>query len=89
MSQKLYVGNLLYEATEDELKVHFSSVGPVVAANIIRFRDGKSKGFAFIEMENEEAANKAIADLNGKEYKGRTLVVAEARPQPPKDAAQA
>ncbi|OGK20274.1 hypothetical protein A3C23_04950 [Candidatus Roizmanbacteria bacterium RIFCSPHIGHO2_02_FULL_37_13b] len=85
MSQKLYVGNLLYESTEEELKEYFGQAGAVLGVNIIRFRDGKSKGFAFVEMENEEGAKKAIDEMNGKEYKGRTLVVAQARPQQPRE----
>lgn len=87
MSKKLYVGNLLYEATEEDLKNHFGQVGSVVATTIIRFRDGKSKGFAFVEMESEEDAQKAIDQYNGKDFKGRNIVVAEARPMQPKDEA--
>ncbi len=85
MSKKLYVGNLLYETTEDDLKNYFGQVGSVVAATVIRFRDGKSKGFGFVEMENEEDAQKAIDQYNGKDFKGRNIVVAEARPMEPKD----
>lgn len=85
MNKKLYVGNLLYETTEDDLKDHFGQIGPVTAASIIRFRDGKSKGFAFVEMEKEEDAQKAVDELNGKDYKGRNIVVAEARPPKPRE----
>ena len=85
MSKKLYVGNLLYEATEDDLKNYFSQVGNVVSATIIRFRDtGRSKGFGFVEMETEEGAQKAIETFNGQDFKGRKIVVSEARPQQPR-----
>jgi len=57
MNKKLYVGNLLYETTDDDLKDLFAQAGAVVSANVIKFRDtGRSKGFAFVEMENEEDA---------------------------------
>ncbi len=82
MNKKLYVGNLLYEVTEDDLKTHFSQAGEVVSATIIRFRDsGRSKGFGFVEMATEEAAQKAIETLNAQDFKGRKMIVSEARPQ--------
>ena len=85
MNKKLYVGNLLYETTDDDLKDLFSQAGAVVSANVIKFRDtGRSKGFAFIEMENEEDAKKAIEMFNGQDYKERQLVVSEARPPKPR-----
>ena len=85
MSKKLYVGNLLYETTEDDLKNYFSQVGNVVSTTIIRFRDtGRSKGFGFVEMETEEGAQKAIETFNGQDFKGRKIVVSEARPQQPR-----
>lgn len=81
MNKKLYVGNLVYSANEEDLKNHFSQAGNVVSTTVIRFRDtGKSKGFGFVEMETEEEAKKAIDTLNGKDYKGRKLIVSEARP---------
>lgn len=81
MSKKLYVGNLLYETTDEDLKVQFGTVGTVVSATVIKFRDtGKSKGFGFVEMTTEEEAKKAIDTLNGQDFKGRKLVVSEARP---------
>lgn len=80
MSNKLYVGNLLYDMTEDQLREFFAQAGTVVSANIIRFKDsGKSKGFGFVEMENEEGAQKGL-DLNGQDFQGRKLIVSEARP---------
>ncbi len=76
------MGNLLYEVNEDDLKNHFSQVGEVVSATIIRFRDsGRSKGFGFVEMATEEAAQKAIEILNAQDFKGRKMIVSEARPQ--------
>lgn len=84
MNKKLYVGNLLFEVNENDLAELFSQSGKVVSSTIIRFRDGKSKGFGFVEMEKEEEAKKAIETLNGQDFKGRKLVVAEARPQRPR-----
>ncbi len=82
MSKKLYVGNLLYEVNDDDLKELFSQAGNVVSANVIRFYDsGKSKGFAFVEMETEDEAKAAVDMLNGKDFKGRKLIVSEARPR--------
>lgn len=81
MSKKLYVGNLLYEVNDEDLKTQFSSIGTVVSATIIKFRDsGRSKGFGFVEMSTEEEAQKAIETMNGQDFKGRKLVVSEARP---------
>ncbi len=66
--------------TEDQLSELFAQAGTVVSANIIRFKDsGKSKGFGFVEMENEEGAQKGL-DLNGQDFQGRRLIVSEARP---------
>ena len=85
MNKKLYVGNLLYEVTEDDLKQIFSEAGNVTSSTIIRFRDtGRSKGFGFVEMETEEAAQKAVETLNEKDFKGRKLLVSEARPPKPR-----
>lgn len=78
---KLYVGNFLYETTEDDLKDLFAQAGTVVSATIIRFRDsGRSKGFGFVEMSSEEEAKKAIEMFHGQDFKGRKMVVSEARP---------
>lgn len=85
MSKKLYIGNLLYEVTDDDLKAQFGTVGTVVSATVIKFRDtGRSKGFGFVEMSTEEEAQKAIDTLNGQDFKGRKLVVSEARPPKPR-----
>lgn len=81
MNKKLYAGNLLYEVTDEDLKNHFSTIGTVVSAAVIKFRDsGRSKGFGFVEMSTEEEAKKAIDTLNGTDFKGRKLIVSEARP---------
>jgi len=78
---KLFVGNLSFDTTEEELKELFGQVGTVQSVNIIRDKyTNNSKGFGFIEMGSNEEAEKAIAQLNGKELHGRNLSVAEARP---------
>ncbi len=83
MSKKLYVGNLVYEVTDEQLREFFAQTGPVTSANVLRFKDsGKSKGFGFVEMETEEDAQKAL-DLNGQDFQGRRLIVSEARPPKP------
>ena len=81
MNKKLYVGNLSYETTEDELQKLFVEFGPVVSVAIITDRSsGRSKGFGFVEMETEQAAQEAIERLNNYELNQRTLTVSEARP---------
>lgn len=85
MGKKLYVGNLLYEFSDDDMRQLFSQCGDVVSATVIRFQDtGRSKGFGFVEMATEEAAQKAIDTFNGQDNKGRKLVVNEARPPKPR-----
>ena len=79
MKKKLYVGNLSFETTESELKELFAQSGSVETVRIITDRDsGRSKGFGFVEMQ--EGGEKAIAEWNGKDYRGRALTVNEARP---------
>ena len=81
MSKRIYVGNLSYHTTENDLADLFGQVGEVASANIITDRDtGRSKGFGFVEMDGEDA-DKAIAQLNGSELNGRALTVNEARPR--------
>ena len=76
----IFVGSLSYEVTEEELKAKFEECGTVTSANIIKDREtGRSKGFGFIEMDNDSEAKKAIEELNGIELSGRTIVVNEAR----------
>lgn len=82
MVKKLYVGGLAYSVTEQELEALFVEIGKVTSAVVIKDRDsGQSKGFGFVEMEDDVAAQKAIKELNGKEVSGRSIVVNEARPQ--------
>jgi RNA recognition motif-containing protein len=81
MSKRLFVGNLSYQTTEDDLTNLFEQVGAVESANIITDREtGRSKGFAFVEMDSD-SADKAIAQFNGHELNGRALTVNEARPR--------
>jgi RNA recognition motif-containing protein len=78
----IYVGNLSYEITEEDLKQAFEGFGQVVSVNIIKDRySGESRGFGFVEMSDKTEAQSAINDLNDKELKGRTLSVSEARPR--------
>jgi len=82
MGKKLYVGNLSYQVDSSELEQLFSQHGQVVSAQIINDRDtGRSKGFGFVEMANDDEAEAAIAALNGQEHGGRALTVNEARPR--------
>lgn len=80
--RKLYVGNIPFNATEVDLRELFSECGEIESLKIMKdqFSD-RSRGFGFIEMVKEEDAKKAIAMLNGKDFKGKSLTVAEARPQ--------
>ena len=78
----IYVGSLSYDVTEEELKQAFEAFGEVESVRIIKdMYSGRSKGFGFVEMPAKAEAQSAINDLNGKELKGRTLNVSEARPR--------
>ena len=82
MSNKLYVGNLSFRVTSEDLQEHFAAAGAVESANVVYDREtGRSRGFGFVEMADEDAANAAIAQFNGQEYDGRNMVVNEARPR--------
>ncbi len=85
----IYVGNLPYSTTRDELRDLFAAFGEVSAARVVTDREsGRSKGFGFVEMPNEAEANAAVAEMNGKEIGGRKVVVNEARPReerPPRE----
>ena len=82
MSKKLYVGNLSYSVTSSSLEEMFSKFGEVRSAQVVQDRDtGRSKGFGFVEMPNDNAALEAIQGLNEKEHDGRPLTVNEARPR--------
>ena len=79
---RIYVGNLSYETTEDELKQAFEQFGRVESAAIITDKfNGKSKGFGFVEMSDNTESQAAIESLNGQDLKGKTIVVNEARPR--------
>jgi cold-inducible RNA-binding protein len=81
--KNIFVGNLPFSATEDALRDLFSPMGELQQVRIMTDRDtGKSRGFAFVEMTQDEDAAKAIAALNGKDFDGRALTVNEARPKP-------
>jgi RNA recognition motif-containing protein len=81
MSKKLYVGNLSYSTNEDELRRMFAEVGVVTSVNVITDREtGRSKGFGFVEMESDDAAQQAIERYNNTEIGGRRIAVNEARP---------
>ena len=81
MAKRLYVGGLPYSTTEDEIKEMFSQAGSVESATIIQDRmAGRSAGFGFVEMANDEEATKAIEMFDGKDFNGRSLRVNEARP---------
>ncbi len=78
----LYVGNLSYDMTDEDLQQVFEEYGTVSKVNIIMDRDsGRSKGFGFVEMENSEDGEKAVQELDGQEVKGRSLKVNQARPR--------
>ena len=82
MAKKLYVGGIPYSTTEAELKAHFEQCGPVISAVIIMDKmTGRSKGFGFVEMENDADAMKAVDTINNTDFQGRKLTVSEARPQ--------
>ncbi len=82
MESKLYVGNLSYSTTEDELRTLFAQAGTVVSVALIKDREsGRSKGFAFVEMSNQVEAEKAISMFNGRMMAERELKVSLARPR--------
>ena len=81
MAKKLYVGGLPYKTTNEELSAYFSAAGAVASATIIMDKmTGRSKGFGFVEFENDADAAKAISMFDGKDFEGRNLTVNEARP---------
>jgi RNA recognition motif-containing protein len=83
MNTRLYVGNLSYDTTDDSLREAFEQIGPVRDATVITDRySGRSRGFGFVEMDNEQAAADAVAQLNETVLDGRTIRVAEASPRP-------
>ena len=82
MSMKLYVGNLAFQTSSDDLQQLFSQAGTVESASVVEDREtGRSRGFGFVEMATAEDGQKAIEQFNGKEFNGRNLNVNEARPR--------
>src|SRR5215213_4817398 len=82
MSIKLYVGNLSFQTSSEDLRDLFSQAGTVESASVVEDRDtGRSRGFGFVEMGSREEGEAAIAQFNGKEFGGRNLTVNEARPR--------
>ena len=82
MSMKLYVGNLAFKTSSEDLQQLFSQAGTVESASVVEDRDtGRSRGFGFVEMASKEEGEAAIAQFNGKELDGRNLTVNEARPR--------
>jgi|SRR3989344_173964 len=85
MAKKLYVGGVPYSSTDESIKAAFSKAGTVVSATIIMDKmTGRSKGFGFVEMEDDAGAAAAIDMYNGKDFEGRNLTVNEARPMEPR-----
>ena len=83
MSTKIYVGNLPYSVTDSSLQSNFAEFGGVSSAKVMTDREtGRSKGFGFVEVPNDEEAAKMLTELNGFELNGRQLVVKEAQPRP-------
>ena len=81
----IFVGNLSYDATEDDIRDAFAQYGEVSSVNVITDRDtGRPRGFAFVEMANEAEGNAAIEAMNGSQVGGRSLTVNEARPREPR-----
>lgn len=86
MGKKLYVGNLPFSATDDSLRSLFAQAGNVESSQVIMDRfSGRSKGFGFVEMASDDEAAQAISKLNGQDFEGRALTVAEARPPAPRE----
>ncbi|MBN1140018.1 MAG: RNA-binding protein [Anaerolineae bacterium] len=85
MGKNIYVGNMSFDTSEDRLREVFGAHGEVTSVNVITDRDtGRPRGFAFVEMATDQAANAAIAALNGQELDGRALKVNEAKPREPR-----
>ena len=85
MSMKLYVGNLAFQTSSEDLAQLFAQVGTVESAAVVQDRDtGRSRGFGFVEMSSRAAGQAAITQFNGKEIDGRSLTVNEAKPREPR-----
>lgn len=82
MAKKLFVGNLPFSVTDEQLNETFKAMGEVGSANVVTDKfSGRSRGFGFVEMTQDADAEKAVKELNGKEIEGRKIVVNEARPK--------
>ena len=82
MAKKLYVGNLSFSVTDDELHQAFASYGNIASARVVMDRmSGRSKGFGFVELENDQSADEAISKMDGQTIGGRPVRVSEAKPQ--------
>jgi len=82
MAKKLYIGNLSFDMSDEELKEAFSEFGEIISATVVKDRvSGRSRGFGFVEFDQEESAQNAKEAMNGKELKGRSLKVDSAREQ--------
>ena len=89
MSKRLYVGNISFKATEEDVKDLFSSAGEVVSVRLIKdAATGRLRGFGFVEMASDEDAQKAVSTLNGNNFMERSLVVNEAKPQERRERGQ-
>jgi len=87
MTNNLYVGNLSFETNEDTLRTLFAEYGEIESVNLITDRyTGQSRGFAFVEMSTEQAAQEAMSGLNGKQVDEREVKVAKAKPRPKRDS---
>ena len=85
MAKKLYVGNLSFSINDDSLNDHFAKFGEVASAKVILDREtNRSRGFGFVEMSNDEDADKAISELDGSDFEGRNIRVNEAKEQQPR-----
>lgn len=86
MGKKLYVGNLSFSVGDAQLQTKFAEFGSVDSAKVIIDRQtGRSKGFGFVEMANDDEADAAVSKLNGQQFEGRAMNVSEARPQAPRE----
>jgi len=89
MTNNLYVGNLSYETNEETLRTLFAEYGQIESVNLITDRyTGRSRGFAFVEMSTEQAAQQAMSGLNGKQVDEREIKVDKAKPRPKRDSGQ-
>lgn len=84
MSKRMFVGNLTLNITDKELGEVFASYGGVLKAEVVRGRGGRSRGFGYVELSNDDGVVRAIAELNGREIQGKPMTLAEARSAAPR-----